>query len=157
MADTIYHLTFKGRCPSKKNQTGVSSTYKDQFGNLRSRKFPLIWYSDVYKNWAKDALLQCMSYRNEHTEIEFPLTGQYNLKCIFFYDSFMKVDMSALYESVQDILAGSSGLKYKGYEPAWYKIIFDDSTRYIASHDGCRMYLDKIKPRTEVYLEPFKM
>jgi len=153
----MIHLTFKGRCPSKKNATGVSSTFKDKNGNLRPRQFPLIWYSDVYKDWAKNAIITCISFKNEHKEIEFPLTGQYNLKCLFYYESFMRVDMSALYESVQDILCGASGLKYKGYQPDWYKIIYDDSTRYIASHDGSRMLLDFINPRTEVYLEQFRM
>lgn len=139
----------------KKNGAKTSMFYKDKrTGRLVQRKTPIHYYSKAYLDWAKTAVQSCAVFRTKNREMDFPLTGQYHLTCLFFLGKNIKVDLSALYEGVQDVLSGNAAGNSINVPSNIYQIIEDDSNRYIVSHDGSRVYLDYIKPRTEIYLRP---
>lgn len=160
-------LIFPGEARVKKNSMTVSYIYKDKTGKLRIRmtadgRFtPVTYYTSAYKEWAKDAIQACIVYKSKHQlqlpNFPLPLVGRYNLKCLFYSRENKVVDLSALYEGVQDVLTGKSGV-YKDSIPSnVYQIIQDDSVRFIGSHDGSRyIYLPAEEPRTEVILTEFK-
>lgn len=146
-------------CPIvKKNTAKMSFMYKDKkSGRLIQRPAPVHYYLEPYKKWAKNAIKACAEFINQHPEMDFPLTGQYNLKCIFYMNVNRVVDLSALYEGPQDVLAGNAGVWKESVPSRLYQIIEDDSTRFIGSHDGSRVVLDYVNPRTEITLTEFKL
>jgi len=52
-------------------------------------------------------------------------------------DSAVKVDLSALYEGIQDVLVELN-------------VITDDNYTIVASHDGSGVFIDRVNPRMEV-------
>ena len=142
----------------KKNSAKTSMFFKDKkSGRLRQRNKPVHYYTTAYLDWAKGAIQACAIYKTKHLEITFPITWQMTFKCLFFLKKNEVVDLSALYEGSQDIFAGNAGGKAINVPSNIYQIIEDDSIRFICSHDGSRVYLDYVNPRTEVYLIPFKL
>jgi len=59
------------------------------------------------------------------------------LLCNFFMQTKRRVDLSALYEGIQDVLVE------KGY-------LADDHSGIVIGHDGSRAYLDRDNPRMEI-------
>lgn len=157
-------LVFPGNCIVKKNSAKSVGFRKDKEGKFNIIKskngvpINLHYYSDAYKAWAKEAVKACHSFKYMNRDvIKFPIADRLNLKCIFWFDRNTQCDMSNLYEGVQDVLAGNSGISLRGISDESYRIIEDDSVRFIGSHDGSRFLLDYTNPRTEVYLQPFKL
>ena len=147
----------------KKNSMTISYIYKDKYGKLQIRmnsqgRFtPVTYYSKAYTEWARTAIQTAIVFKSKHPEIEFPLRGKYNLRCIFFSNEDRIIDQSALYEGVQDVLTGKAGVLKDSVPGNTYQIIMDDSTRFIGGHDGSRyLYLPAEPPRTEVTLTDFK-
>ena len=60
-----------------------------------------------------------------------------NLQCIFYMPDLRIVDLSALYEGIQDLLVEVG-------------ILDDDNWKIVASHDGSRVKLDRAYPRIDV-------
>lgn len=83
-----------------------------------------------YKQWHKDALLQ-LPWPHQ------PLSGPLNLKCTFYMPNYRRVDLSALYEGIQDVLVEVGMLE-------------DDYFGVVAGHDGSRVQIDPDNPRIEV-------
>ena len=65
--------------------------------------------------------------------IDFPI----NLKCVYYMPTKRKVDLNNLLEATTDMLVH-------------YKILEDDNSRIVYSHDGSYVDYDKITPRTEI-------
>ena len=63
------------------------------------------------------------------------------LVCKFFMQTRRVVDLSALYEGIQDTLVKAEILK-------------DDNFNIIVGHDGSRVLLDRDNPRIEVAIIP---
>ena len=147
-------LVIPGNAIVKKNTAKTSLFMRDKrSGKLIARPAPVHYYSEEYIRWAADAMQICYNFKNKHPEIPFPLSDRVNLKCMFYYNKLITVDQSALYEGLQDVLAGKSGLKDKSYlslHPESYQILLDDSVRYVGGHDGSRWVLEYINPRTEI-------
>lgn len=146
-------IVIPGNAVVKKNTAKTSMFYKNKQGARVARAYPIHYYSKAYKEWALKAIVACQKFKQLHHDFEYPLQGQWNMRCRFYFDKLPFVDLSALYEAPQDIIAGSSGIS--NIEPAVYQIIEDDNIRFIASHDGSRVLLDYINPRTEIVLTPF--
>ena len=153
MTEDYIKIVIPGNAIVKKNTAKVSSFYKNKQGTRVPRPYALHYYSKAYKEWALKAIVACQKFKEMHKEFEYPLQTQWNMMCRFYFDKLPFVDLSALYEAPQDILAGSSGIANVDVE--LYKIIEDDNIRFIASHDGSRVLLDYINPRTEIVLTPF--
>lgn len=61
------------------------------------------------------------------------------LSCRFFMKTRRRVDLTNLLGAICDILVH-------------YKVIADDNSNIVVSHDGSRVYYDKQNPRTEVII-----
>ena len=110
----------------KNNQSVVMARSKS------GRYFPKKVDTPAYKRWHKDAIPQ-INLQKPSLEIDFPI----NLACKFYMDSTVKVDLSALYEGIQDVLVELN-------------VITDDNYTIVASHDGSGVFVDRDNPRMEI-------
>ena len=60
-----------------------------------------------------------------------------NLQCRFYMRTYGRVDLSALYEGIQDVLVECG-------------ILEDDNWHIVASHDGSGVWKDSDRPRMEI-------
>jgi len=154
-------IIFPGEARVKKNSMHKHEVYRDKktgqiklYGGDKIR--PVIYLEPAYVEWAKLAIQAAVVFKSKHPEFGYPLSDKYNMRCLFYSNEDKIVDLSALYEGVQDVLAGNAGIKIK-IPDYMYQIIMDDNTRFIGSHDGSRyIYLPSEQPRTEVTLTDFK-
>ena len=132
MATVIYSAMVPLEPRTKKNSQEIISIKDKKTG----RSKPIIVQSKIYKQYEKDAgwFLRRPSGGT--------ITGQINVRCIFYRSTRRKVDLTNLLEAVDDILVK-------------YRIIEDDDFLHIAGHDGSRVFIDKERPRTEIYIEKF--
>ena len=93
---------------------------------------PIIIPSALYKKYEKD----CEKYIPKCETINYPI----NLKCLYYMPTKRKVDLNNLLEATTDMLEH-------------YKVIEDDNSNIVVSHDGSRVFYDKDSPRTEIYIE----
>lgn len=70
-------------------------------------------------------------------------SGRYNVKCVYFMPTRRKVDLVNLIEATCDILVH-------------YRVIADDNSSIVASHDGSRVDYDKENPRVEIEIEEIR-
>lgn len=68
-----------------------------------------------------------------------PITGQINVKAVFWMPTRRKVDLVNLEQALLDIIVK-------------YGLIEDDNSRIVVSMDGSRVGYDKNHPRTEVVI-----
>jgi Holliday junction resolvase RusA-like endonuclease len=156
-------LIFPGEVRVKKNSMTVSYVYRNKLGHLKIRmdqngRFtPVTYYSKAYTEWAREAIQSAIIFKSKHPEIQFPLDGQYNLKCLFYSAENKRVDLSNLMEGVQDCLTGNAGVFKDSIPGNLYQTLLDDSVRFIGSIDGSRyVYSPTDIPRTEIILTEFK-
>lgn len=90
-----------------------------------------------YKEWHKSALQQLKIGARPSVAIDTPI----NLECKFYVRTHGRVDLSALYEGIQDVLVEIG-------------ILADDNSRIVCSHDGSGVFYDKENPRLEVTITP---
>jgi len=141
--------------PIVKKNSAKLSIYTKKNGRLIPRKTPIHYYSKAYKEWARIAIQTCAVLKTKYPDGTFPITEQMNMKCLFVMAKNKIVDLSNLYEGIQDILAGNAGVYRNSIPSSIYKIIMDDNVRYIGSHDGSRVIVDYVNPRLEVILETY--
>lgn len=92
--------------------------------------------SALYKQYEID----CGWYINcKHINLDMPLT----VKCLYYMPTRRKIDLVNLLEATDDILVK-------------YGVLQDDNSQIIVSHDGSRVFYDKEKPRTEIYIDNYK-
>lgn len=68
-----------------------------------------------------------------------PISCPVNVKCLFYMQTRRAVDLNNLLEAATDVMVHAG-------------IIEDDNCRIVVSHDGSRVFYDKINPRTEIYI-----
>lgn len=68
-----------------------------------------------------------------------PIDCELTVKCLFYMPTRRRVDLTNLLEAIDDILVNE-------------KIIADDHSGIVVSHDGSRVYHDPTNPRTEIYI-----
>ncbi len=122
-----HRLTILGVPRVKKNNQSVVMARSKS-----GRYFPKKVDTPAYKRWHKDAIPQ-INLQKPSLEIDFPI----NLACKFYMDSTVKVDLSALYEGIQDVLVELN-------------VITDDNYTIVASHDGSSVEVDRVNPRMEI-------
>lgn len=69
-----------------------------------------------------------------------PLVGPLNVRCVYYMPTHHRVDLVNLIEATNDILVH-------------YRVIADDNSEIVVSHDGSRVRFDKDNPRAEIYIE----
>lgn len=62
-----------------------------------------------------------------------------NIKCLYYMKTRRTVDLCNLLGATMDVLVN-------------YGVIADDNCRIAVSHDGSRVFYDKVAPRTEIYI-----
>jgi len=92
-----------------------------------------------YKEWHESARLQLLGHRKPSEPISVPV----NLRCHFYMKTHGRVDLSALYEGIQDVLVEMD-------------ILADDNYKIVSSHDGSRVFYDKENPRMEIEITEVK-
>lgn len=163
---TNLHIIIPGDCAIKKNSMQKMFFRKDAQGRPVPLKFPIYYYDDKYKKWAKEAVQALAVFKSKNTHIKFPLTGSYFVSFWFFrsrdaYSGNSKLDVSNLMEAPQDALAGNAGNfldsgKNK-YDHSIYQILDDDNCKVITSHPTCKVFFDPVKPRTEIFITEFDL
>jgi Holliday junction resolvase RusA-like endonuclease len=86
--------------------------------------------SKQYKQYEKEAQ-EFMPVLND------PICERVNVKCHYFMQTKRRVDLNNLLEATTDILVK-------------YKVLEDDNSNIVVSHDGSRVFYDKENPRTEI-------
>ncbi len=119
----MYTLTIPGAPIVKKNTQRVVRR-----GN---RIFTI--YSSAYTNWVENATIHLDTLKKPTAPIDFPI----NLQCKFYRPTRGTVDLSALYEGIQDVLVKAGWLA-------------DDNWLIVKSHDGSGVFHDKDNPRMEI-------
>lgn len=72
-----------------------------------------------------------------------PIGDAVTVKCLFYMPTHRRVDLNNLLEAVTDMLVK-------------FRILTDDNSQVIASHDGSRVLYDKENPRTEIMITKFE-
>lgn len=106
---------------------------------VRNGRRSFVVYSGQYKEWMHRAMDELALQKRPDQPIDYPVI----LMCKFFMQTKRVVDLSALYEGIQDTLVKMDVLK-------------DDNFNYVAGHDGSRVLLDRENPRTEVSIYPLQ-
>lgn len=92
---------------------------------------PFIMPSAQYVQYERDAAWFIPSGRR----IDSPV----NVKCLFYMPTRRKVDLTNLLEAIDDIMVKAG-------------LLADDNSEIVQSHDGSRVFYDKDRPRTEIYI-----
>ena len=88
--------------------------------------------SEQYKQYERDA----MWFIPKGRRIDYPV----NVKCLFYMPTRRKCDLTNLLEAIDDVMVKAG-------------LLADDDYTIIESHDGSRVFIDKDRPRTEVFIE----
>lgn len=62
-----------------------------------------------------------------------------SVKCLFYMPTRRRCDLTNLLEAIDDVMVT-------------HRLLEDDHSGIIVSHDGSRVLYDKLNPRTEVYI-----
>ena len=110
---------------------GISPrTKKNSLRIITVKNRPMVIPSALYKQYEKD----CAVYL---PKIDTPINYPVNVKCIYYMPTKRRVDLNNLLEATTDMLVH-------------YKILEDDNSRIVYSHDGSYVDYDKNTPRTEI-------
>lgn len=127
----MYRLTILGVPRVKKNNQQVVLA-RSKTGKYYPKKVD----TPAYKRWHSKSIDQ-IKKQKPSLEIDYPI----NLACRFYMDTDQKVDLSALYEGIQDVLVELN-------------VLSDDNYTIVASHDGSGVYVDRLNPRMEIEITP---
>lgn len=119
-------------------------------------KFATKYNTPAYKEWEQSAFEQLAIQKLKHRITE-PISGRVNLRCYFYIPVARRVDLSALYEGIQDVLASKDKFDKRGrLKRAGLYILEDDSWKFVAGHDGSRVRVDRERPRMEILITPME-
>lgn len=96
---------------------------------------PFISPSRQYKEYEAAAMWYVPKLRQPH-----PINQPVNVKCLFYMPTRRKVDLTNLLEAIDDVMVKAG-------------LLADDDYTIIQGHDGSRVFYDKDRPRTEVYID----
>ena len=68
-----------------------------------------------------------------------PIVTPVNVQCLFYMPTARRVDLVNLLEAACDVLVAAG-------------VLADDNRYIVYSHDGSRVFVDRKKPRTEIYI-----
>lgn len=96
-----------------------------------------------YQRWLSNAQLQFLTREIRLKRPSEPIDFEVILDIKFYLKTNRIVDMSALYEGIQDVLV----------KERW---LLDDNRRIVVGHDGSRSYVDKHNPRMDITIRRVK-
>lgn len=109
---------------------GVPRTKKNHQQVVMRGKKPIIIQGEAYRQYEELALWQLPHPRE-------PMKEPCNVKCLYYMPNRRRVDLLNLMAATMDILV-------KG------KVLEDDNSAIVVSHDGSRVRVDRENPRVEV-------
>lgn len=109
---------------------GVPRTKKNHQQVVMRGKRPIIIQGEAYRQYEELALWQLPHPRE-------PIRGPCNVKCVYYMPNRRRVDLLNLLAATMDILV-------KG------RVLEDDNSAIVVSHDGSRVRVDRENPRVEV-------
>lgn len=118
---------------------------------LASRgKYAVRYNTPSYKEWLSKAIPQIYDQKKQLDHIiDYPV----NLRCMFYMPTRGRVDLSALYEGIQDLLASKDKYDKNGrLKSIGLYVLDDDNYKIVAGHDGSRVHVDKANPRMEIFI-----
>ena len=118
----LFEVTIPLNPRAKKNNTKI-------IRNFATGK-PMVVQGDIYKQYEKD----CGWFLKRPAE---PISCAVNVKCLFYRENARRCDLTNLLEAIDDILVN-------------YGILEDDNFNIIVGHDGSRVCVDRMNPRTEI-------
>ena len=92
---------------------------------------PFILPSKKYEEYEENALWRL------RPRPESPIAAPVNVKCVFYMPTRRRVDLVNLLEAIDDVLVAA-------------RVLLDDHSGIVRSHDGSRVHLDRHSPRTEI-------
>lgn len=113
--------------------TGSPIVKKNTQKVIRRGGRTFVVYSAQYNAWLSNAMQELALQKRPAQPIDYPVL----LVCKFFMQTKRVVDLSALYEGIQDTLVKM-------------EILEDDNFNIVAGHDGSRVLLDRERPRIEI-------
>lgn len=129
----LLHYVIKGDPRTKKNSPQI--LYRGvQCPLCHKGQAPFVAPSKVYKEYEQRALWQLTPKPKQ--PIQQPVT----VRCLFYMKTKRKVDLNNLLEAACDILVVG-------------RVLADDNSDIVVSHDGSRVLYDKSNPRVEIYIE----
>lgn len=127
-SNEVARFTILGIPRVKKNNQKLVTKRNFKTGGLYAKKIN----TKAYAIWHSEALAQILKQKPA-MEIDYPV----NLKCLFYMANAGRVDLSALYEGIQDTLVEC-------------QVLTDDNYKIVASHDGSGVFVDRANPRMEI-------
>lgn len=104
-------------------------------------------HQQIIKVHGRPVVVQSPQYRKFEREcgrfIESPaepIKSPVNVKCLYYMPTRRRVDLVNLLEATLDVLVK-------------YGVLDDDNSKVVVSMDGSRVFYDKNRPRTEVYID----
>lgn len=113
---------------------GVPRTKKNHQQVVIRGKKPIIIQGEAYRQYEELALWQLPHPRE-------PMKEPVNVKCVYYMPNRRRVDLLNLLAATMDILV-------KG------RVLEDDNSAIVVSHDGSRVRVDKHNPRVEIEIGP---
>ena len=117
--------------------TPVSKKNSQQILINKATGRPFVMPSKNYKEYEKNA---GWYIDKKHLNINVPV----NIKCLFYMPTKRRVDLANLVSAAMDVLVH-------------YGVIEDDNSNVVVSNDGSRVLYDKENPRTEIYIEFYRI
>lgn len=122
--------TISGDPRTKKNSQQILYTGQ-KCPHCKKGKVPFIMPSAAFKKYEARALTDIRPLPPE------PIEDAVNVKCLYYMQTLRSVDLNNLLEATCDILVKA-------------KVLKDDKSKIVASHDGSRVLYDKSNPRVEI-------
>lgn len=119
---------------TKKNSQQIKWKWAKDKKTGKAKQVPYIRPSEAYERY-EDEAGWFITGKLRNMNISAPV----NVQCTYYMATQRKVDLTNLLEATDDVLVK-------------YRVLADDSSDIIVSHDGSRVYLDRTNPRTEVVI-----
>jgi len=156
--------------PTVKKNTMKSMWFKNVGGVKIPLKAPIRYYTKAYKEWAARAVLVMKEWKyNNDGRYQLPFEGAYIVTMYLYKYRKDTVDLSALYEGVQDLLIGHignfldrtrviGGIKTKiKFDHSIYTIMKDDNCKVITNHGASKVWQvpQKSMAHTEIFITEY--
>jgi hypothetical protein len=151
--------------PVKKNTMKELWFTTNKAGIKTARDRPLKFYTKTYTNWIKGIVPLLEKWKIENSDnYDFPLEGEFVVTFLMFRKHKGIVDLSALYEALQDLLIGKIGSSLDRhlksgtfkFNPDRIKILKDDNCTIIRNHGASNVYYTTGKPYVAIFISTFK-
>ena len=128
----MIEITIPGNPTTKKNSQEIRKG-RNKNGKIYHYPAPSKAF-ERYQESAASALVIPPALRDK-----FPIDYPVNVKCLYYRKNYIRCDLSNLHEATDDILVN-------------YGILKDDNFMIVAGHDGSRVKVDRVNPRTEIFI-----